>query len=56
VTAAEASLKKECVSVLCKAVTIGFANVAKSIKASAMRGGLVKSLRYVMLLTFIKRS
>jgi hypothetical protein len=42
VTAAEASLNKESVSVLCKAVTSGFANVAKSIKASQMGGGWLK--------------
>ena len=50
VTAAEASLNKESVSVLCNAVTSGFANFAKSIKALEMRGGLVISLRYVIVL------
>ena len=55
VTAGEASLNKECVSVLCKAVMSGFANVAKSITASQIRGGLVTSLRFVILLSFTKR-
>ena len=55
VTAAEASLNRKSVSVLCKAVRSGFANVAESINASQMRGGLVKSLRYVILLRFIER-
>lgn len=43
VTAAEASLNRKCVSVLCEAFRNGFANVAESISASQMRGGLVKS-------------
>jgi len=45
VTAADASLNRESVSVLCKAVRSGFANVPVSISASQMRGGLVKLVK-----------
>jgi flagellar basal body rod protein FlgF len=42
VTAAETSLNKESVSVLCKAVTNGFMSDAESIKAIQMSGGRLK--------------